>query len=221
MFWLFAVDGMCTRRRRRGNFSGPVARSCRPCHRVSGKSVSMHRAGDTNFVFSLSCISVGCALPSPQPPLLPPAPSPPPSKKKKTSSKTKTKHAFHPRNRVGRERKRDEKNFKRKNKKNYVRTYIYTHTQPMRRNLNLVVACPATPGQKVKTKTAMPGSKGDKRQRLPNVSYQWWLPPPVWPIACARAPRKRKKKKKHIEIFLVLPHFQLKRKFELPNFLFC
>lgn len=55
---------------------------------------------------------------------------PPPSKKKKRSFKTKTKHAFHPRNRVGRERKRDEKNFKRKKKqkKKYVRTYIYIHT---------------------------------------------------------------------------------------------
>jgi hypothetical protein len=61
---------------------------------------------------------------------------------------------------------------KKNKKKICAHIYIYTHTQPMRRNLNLVVACPATPGQKVKTKPAMPGSRGDNRQRLPNVSYQ-------------------------------------------------
>lgn len=89
----------------------------------------------------------------------------------------------------------------------------------MRRNLNLVVACPATPGQKVKTKPAMPGSRGDKRQRLPNVSYQWWLPPPVWPIACARAPRKREKKKTHRNL-LSLTTFSTLKKIRIAKFYF-
>ena len=48
------------------------------------------------------------------------------------------------------------------------RTHTHTHTQPLRKNLNLVVASRHPWAEQ---KPALPGS-GDKRQRLPNGAYQ-------------------------------------------------
>ena len=79
-------------------------------------------------------------------------------------------------------KKRKERKRSRRRSKN-TELHRNTHSRS-RRNLNLVVASrhPWAPSR------PCPAPR-DKRQRLPNAAYQWWLPPPVWPIGQNRPAR--------------------------------